>query len=81
WGDRLRLRFGDSTRTATVATTFAGIGGGVGLVVDSYGMLAVALDRRPAAADLGLAVGDAVHVSAAGTVEGTNVGVAFPTRR
>jgi S-adenosyl-L-methionine hydrolase (adenosine-forming) len=35
-------------------------GGEVGLVLDSYGMLAVALDQRSAADELGLAAGDQV---------------------
>ena len=36
----------------------------VGLVLDSYGLLAVSLDRHPAAADLGLAAGDEVKIEA-----------------
>jgi hypothetical protein len=43
------------------ASSFAAIGqAGVGLVVDSWGMIAVALDRGSAAAELGLAAGDRV---------------------
>lgn len=63
WGDRVQVRWGEEVRTATVCRSFADIGGGIGLVVDSYGMLAVALDRRPAAVELGLATGDAVHLA------------------
>ena len=36
--------------------------GQIGLVVDSYGLLAVCLDRRSAADELGLGPGDAVVV-------------------
>jgi S-adenosylmethionine hydrolase len=52
---------GTSTRSAVRATSFAELGAGaVGLVLDSYGMLAIALDQRSAADELGLAPGDQV---------------------
>jgi S-adenosylmethionine hydrolase len=54
------------TRSAIRADHFAAIGHGIGVVLDSYGMYAVSLDRRSAADDLGLAPGDQV-VLAAGT--------------
>jgi S-adenosyl-L-methionine hydrolase (adenosine-forming) len=68
WDDRLQLRLGAPTeasgvtvRTAVRATSFAGIaGGGLGLVLDSYGMLAICLDQRSAADDLHLGAGDQV---------------------
>ena len=42
--------------------TYAEIGAGeIGLVIDSYGLLAVALDRRSAADELGLGPGDEVR--------------------
>jgi S-adenosylmethionine hydrolase len=63
WGERVRLRLGDEVRAATVADTYAGIGSGIGLVVDSYGLLSVALDRRSAARELDLAAGDPVVLS------------------
>ena len=53
-------------RSAVRADHFAAIGHGIGVVLDSYGMYAVSLDRRSAADDLGLAPGDQV-VLAAGT--------------
>src|SRR5204863_8064017 len=63
WGDRVRLRLGDRTRTAVVARSYGELGPGqVGLVVDSYGLLAVSLERRSAADELHLAAGDAVVV-------------------
>jgi S-adenosylmethionine hydrolase len=62
WGERVRLRFGDDVRAATLVTSFAGAGGSVGLVVDAYGLLAVCLDRRSAADELGLATGDEVRL-------------------
>lgn len=66
WGETLRLRVGGQVRTATVATTYAEVGIGVGLVVDSYGLLSVALDRRSAALELDLAAGDAVVLGPVG---------------
>jgi S-adenosylmethionine hydrolase len=66
WGDRIQVRWvrpTEGTRTATRVHTFDDLGPGqVGLVVDSYGMLAVAVHRGSAAADLGLAQGDEVHL-------------------
>lgn len=66
WGDRLLLHFEGGTRTAVVAGTYADIGPGeVGVVVDSYGLLAIVVDRGSAAAELGLGAGTAVTVAAA----------------
>ena len=60
-GDAISIEFGTTTRTARLAPTYASIGtGAIGLVTDSYGMLAVCLDRRPASTDLGLGAGTAV---------------------
>ena len=54
----------DERRVAHVATTFGVLGpGSVGLVLDSQGMYALALDQRSAAAELHLAAGDAVLVA------------------
>jgi S-adenosylmethionine hydrolase len=63
WGDRIRLRFAATTRVATLAASYGEIGtGAIGLVVDSYGLLAVCVDRQSAAAELGLGPGDPVHL-------------------
>ncbi|HKA03177.1 MAG TPA: SAM-dependent chlorinase/fluorinase [Acidimicrobiales bacterium] len=63
WGDRIRLRVGDATRVATVTHSYGDIGpGALGLVIDSYGLLAVSLDRQSAADALGLGAGDAVRL-------------------
>jgi S-adenosylmethionine hydrolase len=61
-GERVRLRFGERTRVAARATSFAVLGADVGLVLDSYGLLAVALDRHSAAAELGLVASDEVKI-------------------
>jgi hypothetical protein len=61
-GDVLAMRFHESLRTARLASTYGVIGSGTGLVVDSYGLISVCLDRQSAAAELGLDVGDAVVI-------------------
>lgn len=71
WGSHVQLRIGapgdpsrpegQVVRAAARADNFAGIpGGGIGLVLDSYGMLALCLDRRSAAEELALGPGDQV---------------------
>ena len=58
WGDRIRLRIAGEPRVARRVGAYAEIGSGeVGLVVDSYGLIAVALDRRSAFGELGLGPG------------------------
>jgi hypothetical protein len=57
FGEVIELSFHGTRRIAKRVTSFAEIGSGeVGLVVDSYGLLAVALDRQSAAAELGIGV-------------------------
>ena len=64
WGSQLQVAFGDSQRVATRQHTFADVAtGAVGLVVDSCGMLALVLDQRSAAMDLGIGAGDQVTLS------------------
>jgi len=65
FGARVQLRWGDDVRTAERAATYQGIAPGqVGLVVDSYGMLAVCLGRRSAADELAMPVGTEVTLAA-----------------
>lgn len=60
-GAKLRVRAGTYSRTAARARTFADIPtGGLGVVVDSYGLIALCVDRASAADDLRLAAGDEV---------------------
>ena len=61
-GDRVALRWGhDQVRTARRALAYGELKPGeVGLVVDSYGLVSLALDRRSAAEELRLGPGDAV---------------------
>jgi S-adenosylmethionine hydrolase len=62
WGDRVQLRWTrptEGSRTARRVEAFDELGSGqVGLVVDSYGLLAVAMARRSAADTLEIAAGD-----------------------
>jgi hypothetical protein len=77
WDDVVRLSWGGEVRTARRVTTYDEIGAGaIGLVLDSYGLLAVALMRRSAAAELGLGPGDEVTLSAASG--GRDVGITVP---
>ena len=63
FGDVVRVRCGDLTRIAKRADTFADLGvGEIGLVIDSYGLVALAADRESAAVSLRLASGDAVRL-------------------
>jgi S-adenosylmethionine hydrolase len=65
FGDRVRLRFAETKRTAVRATNYAELRTGeVGLVVDSYGLLSIAVDRGSAAEQLALHAGDPVTLEA-----------------
>ena len=56
---------GGVVRSAMRASSYAELGGGaVGLVLDSSGLLAVSMDQRSAAEELGLDVGDQVTLTA-----------------
>ncbi|MEO5679061.1 MAG: SAM-dependent chlorinase/fluorinase [Acidimicrobiales bacterium] len=65
FGDRITVTVGERTRTATRSTTFAALGPGqLGLLVDSYGLVALVLDRGSAADEIGLGPGAPVDLSA-----------------
>ncbi|HEX2575726.1 MAG TPA: SAM-dependent chlorinase/fluorinase [Aquihabitans sp.] len=60
-GDRIELRFDGRVRTGVRHGTYAEVPTGeVGLVVDSYGLVSIAIDRASAAAELGIGTGDEV---------------------
>lgn len=64
-GDRVQLRFDGRVRTGVRHDTFAEVPAGeVGLVVDSYGLVAIVVDRASAADELGIATGDEVVLAA-----------------
>jgi S-adenosylmethionine hydrolase len=85
WGDRVRLRIGDAVRSAVVVSSYGTLGPGqIGLVVDSYGLLAVCLDRRSAADELELGPAEPVVLEPIPDDEGSGgiaAPVAFPQRR
>ena len=66
-GARIQLRWSDDVRTADRSPTYQGIAPGqVGLVTDSYGMLAVCMGKRSAAAELRMPVGTEVTLASPG---------------
>lgn len=79
-GAVLRVIVDDDVRSARVVSHFADIGGGVGAVIDSYGMLALSVDRGSAAAELRLQSGDSV-ILCSGEATGTSTTVSLrPTK-
>lgn len=63
FGERVRLRFGDDVRTARRVGAFTDVGPGeIGLVIDSYGLLAIVVDRHSAASELGLHTSTEVRI-------------------
>jgi len=78
------VEVGDERRAARVVRTFAELGAGsLGLVLDSHGMYALALDQRSAAAELAVAQGDAVCIVSldGSAAPSPSVGVAAPMVR
>lgn len=67
FGGEVVLTFGAKTRRAVRVTTFGQIpDGAIGLLVDSYGLLALAVSGGSAAEELGLADGSAIRVEDGG---------------
>jgi S-adenosylmethionine hydrolase len=64
FGPILKLVIDDEVRSARIVTHFAEIDGAFGAVIDSYGMIALAVDRGSAAAELRLQAGDGVTIYA-----------------
>ena len=61
--DHVRLVMADGARSARRVSSFAEIEPAeIGLVVDAYGLIAVVMDRRSAADELGLATGSEVTI-------------------
>ena len=65
WAPTVRVSGGDQERIANRVTSFADTPpGGVGLIVDSYGLLAIAVDRGSASAELGIGEADQITLEA-----------------
>ncbi len=82
WGLTLTLRLDDPTsptgnvrRSITRCASFAEIGGGIGLVNDSHGLLAICVDRQSAASELGIGEGDQVVLTDGGEPDPVTVPV------
>jgi S-adenosylmethionine hydrolase len=64
WGPSVQVTYGESQRVATLRHTFAEVPtGAIGLVVDSCGMLALVLDQRSAAMELGIGPGEPITLA------------------
>jgi S-adenosylmethionine hydrolase len=64
-GDRVAVQWGEQQRIASRVDAFEGIGAGqLGLIIDSYGLMALALNRTSAGDELGLGAGDLVTLTA-----------------
>jgi S-adenosyl-L-methionine hydrolase (adenosine-forming) len=69
FGDRVLLRTGDTVRATVRAATYGDLPPGqVGLVLDSYGLLSICVDRASAAQELGLQPGAEVVLEDGGDV-------------
>ncbi len=81
-GDRLWLEVDGRDRLVERVGSYAAIApGGLGLLLDSYGMLSIAADRVPASVELDLEVGVAVSLRAAADgAPGTGVDVGVQLR-
>ncbi|NBV03656.1 MAG: hypothetical protein EBS10_05710, partial [Acidimicrobiia bacterium] len=82
WGLTLTLRLDDPTsptgnvrRSIIRCASFAEIGGGIGLVNDSHGLLAICVDRQSAASELGIGEGDQVVLTDGGEPDPVTVPV------
>ena len=73
-GDTLRLTAGDVGRTTRRVNSFGDLGSGeLGVLVDSYGLVAVAVNRGSAALELSCVEGDSITVEPGGPAPATPV--------
>lgn len=76
-----RLMVDDRPRPAKRVTSYDEIGSGeIGLIVDSYGMLALSVQRGSAAFDLSLIEGASVKIAPRGAGDGDPVGATTPVQ-
>ncbi|MDH3679492.1 MAG: SAM-dependent chlorinase/fluorinase [Acidimicrobiia bacterium] len=76
WPPTVRVSGGDESRIANRVSSFADAPmGGVGLIVDSYGLLTIAIDRGSAAVSLGIGEADEIVLE---PVEGRQPNVEAP---
>ena len=66
-GDRIQVTIAGRVRSATRVVAYDEVqSGAIGLLVDSYGLVSLVVQRASAAADLGVVAGDAVLLSSPG---------------
>jgi S-adenosylmethionine hydrolase len=81
WPATVSVRGGRRPRNATRVDTFADIPpGGLGLVIDSYGLIALAVDRSSVAAELELTEGDELTLSPEAASSSTSSPVRITSR-
>lgn len=85
-GEPVELAFADTSRVAARADAYGSVPvGSVGLVVDSYGLVSVVVDRGSAAGELGLGPGTEVRLRPitddGGTPAGVSVSLGEPRRK
>ncbi|MEE2958203.1 MAG: SAM-dependent chlorinase/fluorinase [Actinomycetota bacterium] len=79
--DRFRVRIGERVLPARLVTAYDAVEpGGLGLLVDSAGLVSLVMARTSAAADLGLGPSDPVVVEVADGPVGTSTPVTLGTR-
>ena len=79
--DRFRVRIGERVLPARLVTAYDAVEpGGLGLLVDSAGLVSLVMARTSAAADLGLGPSDPVVVEVADGPAGTSTPVTLGTR-
>ncbi len=75
---RVRVAFADELRNVEIVESFAEIGAGaLGLVVDSSGLLCLAIDRASAARHLGIGEGESIRLSPSDEPGGVTVPVSL----
>ena len=79
--DRFRVRIGERVLPARLVTAYDAVEpGGLGLLIDSDGLVSLVMARTSAAADLGLGTSDPVVVEVAADPEGTATPVTLGVR-
>ena len=76
--DRVRVSFGENIRNFAISTSFADLGqSATGLVIDSSGLLCLAVDRSSAAKELSLGEGEQVSLQLGGTEPGVSTPISL----
>ena len=80
--ETVEIRIGERVRTAQRVTAFDEVPpGGLGLIIDSYGLAALVAARSSAAVDLNVAAGDAIALAGSDAPAGVTTAVNLSSRR